>query len=117
MRTAAFCIHMGLSYNSVAFSSLHKFQTLMRVLDNYLIQSLYIDSILFVLVYLQFLFFRCLGVIFEEIGHVLVVDLQKGTVDFEVLASPGDKSVKQSVHTPKNDPSVVLVLFYTPQER
>ena len=48
---------------------------------------------------------------------MLVVDLQKGTVDFDVLASPGDKSVKQSVHTPRNDPSVVLVLFYTPQER
>jgi hypothetical protein len=50
MGTTTLCVHLRLPHYAIALSPPHEFETLLWILNGYLIESLHIDSVLFVLV-------------------------------------------------------------------
>ena len=85
MRSTTFCVHLGLSDHTIPLSPAHEFQALLGIFHNNLVESLYVDTVLFVLVNQQFLLFSCFRVLFKQICHFLVVKLQEGAVDFDMF--------------------------------
>ena len=85
---------MCLSYYPVSLSSLHKFKTLLGVINYYFVESLHVDAILFVLMYMHFLLFSYMRVVLKQVGHLLVVELQERAVYFYVLTSACNQSVE-----------------------
>lgn len=116
MRSTAFGVHMGLSYHSVSFSSLHQLQTLLWILHDYLVESLDINAVLFIFMNDQFLLLGHFGVIFKQVSHVLVVDLEEWAVNFDEFSSLDHNIIEQKMNASGNNSCVIFVLFDTSQK-
>lgn len=68
---------------------------MLRIIDYDFIEPLHIDSILLVLMDEQLLFLGNLGVLLEQISHLLIVNLQKGAIDFDELSPSNYELIEQ----------------------
>jgi len=116
MRSTTFCVHLGLSDHTIPLSPAHEFQALLGIFHNNLVESLYVDTVLFVLVNQQFLLFSCFRVLFKQICHFLVVKLQEGAVDFDMFPAFLHQLIEEEVDSPGNESSVILILLYAAQK-
>ena len=99
-----------MSNNPIFLPILHKLQAVVNIGHLNFIESLHVNTIVFVLVDEHF--FICFFlVIFEQIHHVFVVKLKEGAVYFNKFSAFGDDVVENVVDGPWNDSSMILILF------
>lgn len=115
MRSAAFYIHTSLPDNPVFLPVLHEFQTMVDIRNLNFVKPLHVDAVIFVLVDEHFLI-NFLLVVLEQVHHVFVVELEKGTVDFDEFPALGDERVENIVDGPWDNASMIFVLLQAPEE-
>ena len=111
MRSAALHVHWGGPDNSVLLASLHQLQAVQIVAHVILWESFHKYPIYLALVYVKRL--RA-GVILEKIVDLLVVDLQKGAVDFgiqHILIFRLLNAIEQLIYRSRSNPRIVLVVL------
>jgi hypothetical protein len=111
MGPGTFYIHMGLPNGPIFLSFFHQLQALVHIFNEHLVQTLNVDSVLLILVNVHFFLFRLFEIIFQQIQHRLIVQLQKGTVNFYVLLPCCYQRVKYVVDCTGNQATVVLILL------
>lgn len=117
MRPRTLYVHVCLPDCSVPLPSLHQLQTLICILDQNLIQSFDVNPISFVLMDEHLLLFGLLHVILQQIQHVLVVKLQKRTVNFDVLPTFFDQRVKNVMNRTRNQAWMIFILLNWTKKR
>lgn len=96
MRSTTLHIHSGLPHNPILLPFLHEFQTLLNISYFHFTQPLHIDTIVFILMYQHFLIELVL-IVLEQVHHVLIVQLQKWAVYFDIFPAFCDDFVEDMV--------------------